>query len=383
MTSKTAMLAGVAPRAIFHAPMTASPLLRGPQVAYSPDEGGALTVDQAISALREPETPEPAAIEDAPAGEPEAAELEAPEPLDPESEAAPTAEDLPDPEPVIEEPTDQEPESDPATPAIAAPQSWDASERAAFATLPPAAQEIILKRETERDRAVSKAQQEANAVRKTAEADLAGLAQFKTKFEQLATRADQVFADKWSNVDWVGLARADLAAYTIAKAEYDQDQGEVQRVHNAAVEADRVQQAAERVSFQNYVTEEFTKLATESPDLVDTKTGAAKRTEVTKFLLDRGIPQAAVERISAVEMALAYEAMQFRALKAQGKAVAARPAAQPATRQAAAPARAAAPSAAPPAAPPRQRNLADAMSRLSQSGRVDDALAVMRARRGA
>src|SRR6185437_431210 len=148
MTSKTTLAASAAPRAMFHSGLSANSMVRGPTVTYSPAEP-ALSVEGAMAALREPQeapepvaAPEPAAEEPAPAGEaPEAAE----EPPEPQSEAEPTAEDLLDPEAAIEEqPEAAEPESDPEHPAIAAPQSWDAAERATFATLPRPAQEIIL-----------------------------------------------------------------------------------------------------------------------------------------------------------------------------------------------------------------------------------------------
>lgn len=391
MTSKTALAASAAPRAMFHASTSPNPMLRGPQVAYAPDDGQApLSVEAAVAALREPETPiEPEAAEEAPEGEP-AAEPEAEEVPDPESEPEPTGEEPLDPEAVIEgEPETEEPESDPETQAIAAPQSWDATERATFATLPPAAQEIILKRETERDRAVSKAQQEATQARKTAEADLVGLAQIKTQFDEIATRAEQVFADQWANVDWVAFARADPAACQIAQAEYNVHLGELRKVQQAKADADKVQQLAEQTTFQNYVREEYAELSQVAPELADPKTGPAIRSNVTEFLRglhrsdgQRAILDENIERISAVEMALARDAMEYRKLKAAGKATAARPAA-PATRPASAPARAAAPSAAPAARPSAQRNVETIKHRFDQTGSTDDAVALLRASRGA
>src|ERR1700748_3304953 len=80
---------------------------------------------------------------------------------DEESEAEPTAEDAIDPEEVIEGEEDAEPESDPEAPVIAAPTSWDATERALFETLPTEAKQVIAAREAERDKAVSKAMQKA------------------------------------------------------------------------------------------------------------------------------------------------------------------------------------------------------------------------------
>ena len=386
MTSKTLLAAAAAPRAMFHATTSPSQMLRGPAVAYAPDDGNAgLSVESAMAALREPE--EQQAAEAAPEGEPEAEPAQAEEPgADPESEPEPTGEEPLDPEAAIEGEPTEEPESDPETPAIAAPQSWDAAERAVFATLPPATQAIIANRETERDRAVSRAQQESTQARKEARAEadaqLIALAQVKTHFDEIATRAEKVFADQYANVDWVAFARADPAAYQIAKAEYDAHLGELQRVQKAQADADQVKQQADQVQFQNYVQGELARLQEIAPHLADPKTGATTRFEVTKFLLDNGIPEDAIRQISAAEMRIAWESKEYRKLKAAGKITAARPAAQ-APRPTPAPARAAAPSAAPAQRPTAQRTVEAAKNRFAQTGSTDDAVALLRASRGA
>jgi hypothetical protein len=379
MTSN-ALMASASSRAMFHAPAGSNMMIRGPMVAYAPDDG-AMSVDQAAAALREPPpAAEPEAVEDAPEGEPEA-EPEAEEAPE-QSEAEPTAEEDLDPEAVIEETTDEEPESDPDTPAIAAPQSWDAEGRALWPTLPPAAQEIILKRDAETNRAVSKAQQEAGTVRKQAEADLVALSQIKTTFDEIATKANKVFADKWANVDWLGWAAQDPAAYTLGKAQYDAEMGELRAVQQATIDAEKVKQQADDVQFQNYVREEADKLVALVPELADPKLGQARRTAVAQFLLDDGFEPENIRRASAAELRIAWESKQYRALKATGKlATAARPA-TPATRPTPAPARAAAPSAAPQVRSPRIRNVETAMADLTKSGSVDAGIAALQAMRG-
>jgi hypothetical protein len=402
--TKTAAMASASSRAMFHALPASSMMIRGPQVADAPDEG-ALSMAQAAEALRsarEPQsetaaTQEPEAPVGAAGEAPEAAEepvrVEA-EPLPAESEAEPTAEESPDPETAIEgEEEIAEPERDPEAPAIAAPQSWDAHERATFATLPPAVQEIILNRETERDRAVSRAQQEANEAKKTAEtnlqAGLADLAQYKTAFDEIATRANQVFADKWANVDWIELAKSDHAAYNVLKATYDVEAAELTKVKQAQAEADRVKQQAAQVQFQNYLASQVAVLPDLAPHLAG-EAGAGKRAEVGTFLRglkmpngERAIPDQSIANISAMELALAHDAMEYRKLKAQGKAAAVAKPVAPAPRPNPAPARAAAPSAAPPTRPTQQRNVEAAKNRFAQTGSTDDAIALLRASRGA
>jgi hypothetical protein len=403
--TKTAFLASASSRAMFHAPAGSSTMLRGPLVAYAPDDAGGFSVDDAAAALRSArEASEPAAAASAPseaaapAGEAvEGADdlpAEETDPPHPESEAEPTAEEALDPETAIEGQNETEtPERDPESPVIAAPQSWDATERATFATLPPQAQEIILKRETERDRAVSRAQQEAGDARKSAEAQLqagmAELAQYKTTFDQAVTRANQVFAGKWENVDWVALARSDPAAYTVLKAEFDAEQAELQTLKGKQAEAARAAQATAQAEFQNYLASEAAALVDIAPHLAGAE-ATTKRAEVGQFLQglkkpngERAFDDQVIGRISAWELALAHDAIEYRKLKAAGKAIAAKPAPTPQARPAPAQARAAVPSAAAPTRTSQQRNVEAIKNRFAQTGSTDDAVALLRASRGA
>jgi hypothetical protein len=349
-------------------------------VAPEAPAAGPLSMEAAMGILaqRRAEQAAPAAPEEA-APEPE------PE-LEPESDAEPTAEEVPDPddEPAIEDEGEEEPDSDPEAPAIAAPKSWDAKERAEFAKLPRTAQEIILARETERDQAISRALNEASSAKTKAEteaqakvtAEVAKLGELHTTLSQVVTQAQQAFAGKWDNVDWVAFARQDPQAYTIAKAEYEADVAAIQQTKAAEDVALRAKQEAQRAEFQNRQQAEAVRLSEIAPELVDPKDGPARRQKVAEFLVGLGIPQGALEGISALEAALAYDAMRFR----EGKAKLA-PQAKPKAPPAPAP-KVAAPSAAPPPRPTRQRAVEAAKSRLRESGRMDDALAVLRARRG-
>lgn len=317
---------------------------------------------------------------------PEAPEEVAPEPdEETESEAVPAAEDAPDPdeEPAIEGEETDEPESDPEQPAIAAPKSWDAKERAAFMRAPRDVQETILARETERDAAVSRALNEASVARGQAEAqaqarvqaEVAKVAELHTTLSSVVTEAKAAFAGKWDNVDWVAFARQDPSAYTIAKAEYDADLAALQRTHQAEQLALIARQEADNAAIQNRRQTEAARLPTLAPALADPKEGPARIAKLERFLIGLGVPQEALPDVTALQASIAYDAMLYR----EGKA---KLAPQPKAKAPPAPApKAAAPSAAP-QRPSRQRTGEAAMTRLKTSGRLDDALAVLKARRG-
>jgi hypothetical protein len=279
---------------------------------------------------------------------------------DTESEAEPTADDALEPEEAIEDETEET--SEPDEPAIAAPHSWDAQGRAVFQTLPREAQQAIVERESARDAVVTKATQEAAETRKRAEAEVQGVTQLRSATEQVLTRAAQVFRGKWDNVDWVAWAQADPAAYTAGKAQFEAEQGELQRL--AAV-----QQAQTQTEMKAFQARKASEIKTLAPDLVDPAKGPQRLQALESFLAnDLGIDRAVFPTLDAQVIALAYDGYRYRQLQKTAGA-------KPAPRSTA-PVR---PSAASPARTP-QRAAAEAVNRFRQTGSVDDAVAALTAR---
>lgn len=315
-------------------------------MADAPASDAPLSVDQALGLL------------DAPAA---AVELEEAVPgTEQPLEAEPTAEVELEPEEAIE--TEPEEEGDPADPVIAAPQSWDAEARAVFATLPREAQQVIAARETARDTAVSKAQQEAAETRKRAETDTASVTQLRAATEQVLNVAAQTFKGKWDNVDWATWAQSDPAAYVAGKAQFEAEQGklaQLQAVHQQ-------QSATEQRAFQATKAD---RIKTEAPDLVDPTHGPARVQKLEKFLVDNGIPQAVFPTLDAFTIGLAYDGMRYRAAKATAPTkspVPARAAVRPAaTQQVRTP----------------QRVAQESQNRFSQTRSVEDAVAMLNSRK--
>ncbi len=282
-----------------------------------------------------------------------------------ESEAEPTAEEAPEPETAIEGEEGAEPESEPETPAIAAPTSWDANERAMFATLPAEAQQVIAGREAERDKAVFAAKQEAAEAKRAGAQEVEGLTQLKGQLETLLPRAQQMAADKWANVDWVEWAKQDPAAATAGRFQYEAEIGELARLQAAHQEAAKATQ-------RKFLAEEGDKLKELAPELADPVKGPERKKAVAQYLISQGADPQSLETLPAAAVAIAHKAYLYDQLKAGAKA--------PAPKPAAAPAKAAVkPGAAAPVRSPQQQ-ATQALNRFAQTRSLEDAVAALNAR---
>ena len=282
-----------------------------------------------------------------------------------ESEAEPTAEEADAPEEVSEgEETEQE---DPEAPAIPAPKSWDAEARAAFAQLPRAAQEKIAAREDERDRAVSKAQQEAGDAKRRAEEEASTIGQYKAQLDQLIPNAQKVFADKWANLTPENIPTL-RAQYGSDQVEAWKDQRDLEYAELSRLTA--AQQQAAKAEHAQFLAQESAKLAELAPDLVDPKTGDSKRAALMSYLMSRGASPEQLIGLNAEAIALFYDGMRYRQTKASLKAPIAIPA-KPGLR----------PAAAQPV-PSKTRTAQAVSERFARTGSVDDAIAMLNARSG-
>lgn len=254
-----------------------------------------------------------------------------------------------------------EPESE-ELPAIEAPRSWNAEAKAKFAKLPRDVQEYVVSRESERDTALSKAQQEAAESRKRVETEVAAIGQYKTVLDKLLPQAQATFENRWKDVDWnavVDKFGADEALKL--RNQFEKEQEQVQQLQAA-------QQQAQAVEHRKFVEAEIAKLPTIAPDLADPKEGPKRRADVGKFLMDSGVPAEQLRGISALEMSLAYDAMRYRAAKANLS--------QP--KKPAAPAKTLVkPSSAKAAVSPKKQGIANLQQRAFTSGSVDDMVALL------
>lgn len=317
-------------------------------------ENGPLSVDQAVAAL----TPEPVeqAAPEAPveaAAEPEEIEGEAKAPEDTVDEAE---------TPVDGEEAEAEPEAvAPADP----PKYWSQDAKAKFAELPPELQAVVLAQEGPREEAAAKAKAEAAQQTQAAQAEVAKVQQLADHLNGFLPQAIETFKSKWGeSPDWMAYATEYGAeAMIVAKVQHEQELALLQQTAQATERAtEAAREAAVKVEFQ--------KLAEIAPELTDPVEGPKRRTEITQFLMSEGLQADDIRNITAVEMALANDAMQWR--KAQA-ALKARPTPKPAPVAAQrSPVRPAAAAQA-----PAQRTTTQVANRFAQTRSVDDAVALL------
>lgn len=316
-----------------------------------------LTVDEAVNLLRTPEPVEaPAtAAESAPeAAEPEEIDASTPE-ADDTSEAQEPGDDV----------QAEEPEPEPETvQAVEAPHRWDADQKALFSKLPPETQAIIAGLEAQREQVTEKAKGEAAAARKAAETEAQQAQGVLTALSNVVPTWVETFKSRWDNIDWQRWAREDPSAYVAGKAEFDAEQAQL----NQALQT---QQLAQQNAQQAFYRERAEQLPALAPELADPVKGEERLTELSQYLLKEGFDADTIRGADARMMKIAWKAL--KADKALSSITRPRP--TPAPQK---------PGVAPAAAPTRTsavRSVEQISARLNKSGSVEDAVALLQARR--
>jgi len=307
-------------------------------------DSGFLTIDQAVANLDAADNPEK---KEAPA-ETDAASTEGQN-----TEAEPAAEDASEPETVTadddaETEDEQEEAEEAELPPIDPPRFWDAEAKKRFGELPRDLQELVLAKETERDKATSKALEEAAVKRKAADGEASKIAQLNGVLDKLIPQATETFKGRWENVDWDKV----VDQYGADQALKLRNQMETERSQIQQLQA--VKEQADAATTSRFVAERFEQLRTVCPDLVDGKAGEDRQLKLVQFLTENTkIPaENIIRRASAEELSIAYDAMLYRQAKAEAKAKTVapkttqpKPAAtpKPTVKSTAAPARAASP----------------------------------------
>jgi len=284
-----------------------------------------------------------------------------------EGEEISDGDDQPSGEEAAETPAETQ-EGDVEAPAtvVEAPTFWSAEGKALFATLPPEAQAAILAEENGVKALTAKKLEGTAAEKKAAKAERDKFAQLTTRMSEAATQAETTFASRWAGITpegWSALAQQDPNKYTALKAQYDAEQHAVQQASSARAEAEATQHT-------EWLSEQAEKLQTLCPALVDPVHGEKNLRELSDWLIKEGADPEQLPHVGAVEMSIARKAMLYdlgvAKLQQPRKPVETKPGLKPSGAE---------------SSSPQQRSAASAMSRLSKSGSIDDAVEVLLARK--
>lgn len=304
----------------------------------------------------------------------------APVEVEPVSELAATPNDDPETAPV-DETTEQQP--DPAElPIIEPPRSWTKEEKEEFATYPREAQEKIARREQERETALRRSQNEAAEKLKGLTAKEREAEQVRQQYEQalpalLQTLQEQQlgeFSDIRTMADVERLAREDWPRYAL----WDAQQKKIAAVAQEVRASQERQTHEYRQKWSEFASQQDRLFVERAPELAD-KAKAAKIAEAAKSVLsdigfsDQELAQAwngeaSVSLRDARVQLLILDAVKYREAKS------AKPEPKPVMQVQR-----------PGVAEPRNAVAAvqNLSRKLEQTGRLEDALAVVQARRAA
>jgi len=278
-----------------------------------------------------------------------------------------------------------EPEAE-ELPPIEPPRSWSNEEKERFASLPRETQEYLTQRETERDTALRRGQNETAEQRKAIEAERQQLEQARQQYEQalptLLATLQQAQAGDFSDIknmqDVEKMAREDWPRYAL----WDAHQKKISAVQQEMQASQQRQQQEYQTQWAKWATDEDNKFLEAAPEMANKETAAKVTKQATDLLTNLGFSESDIGNLWSGRnnvslrdhrmQLLIRDAMRYREAKAAvPKAAVAKPVAKvqrpgtPAER-----------------ATDRDAQLTGLDKTLEESGSIKDGLALLVARRG-
>jgi hypothetical protein len=190
---------------------------------------------------------------------------------------------------------------------IPPPVSWSTDDKAAFSKLPREAQEVIARRESERDRFLSQRTQAVAQKERALEEQRRSYAQHLDALIEQAKTFDPILGEG-AQTDWARLARENPTAYVQKMAAFQQ---RVQQLQAADHERQRVADETNRVT----VARELEQLGAKLPEIRDTTQRQALMRELGTFLGESGFtPQEVGGLTDHRAYLIALDAMRYRKL---------------------------------------------------------------------
>jgi hypothetical protein len=202
---------------------------------------------------------------------------------------------------------------------IEPPNSWSREDKDLFRGLPPEAQQVIARRESERDRAFTQKSQEIAEHRKALEST------FQTVDHERQTYASNLRqllavalpeAERFSQIDWTRLAQEQPADYVRMTAERDALRGRLGTIQQELQQVEAQSQQAHAYQFAQIRQAEQIRLVEAIPEYGDPEKGPQKIASVRNWLSKKGFSDQEIGSVVDHRVLLVVEeAMQADRMK--------------------------------------------------------------------
>src|SRR5258707_5395232 len=230
---------------------------------------------------------------------------------EPEAEAAPPAEtpgrvpQVSEPPPVVESTADQ-PAGDPV--AIEPPRSWSNEDKQWFNALPPETQEILARRENERDTALRRGQNEVAQQRQSFTAQQQQMAALREQYEKIMPALQQAlmqqqqgeFPDISTMADVERLAKTDWQRF----AQYQAHQMKVQAVQQEIRAISERQQAEYNQRWNEFASREDQSFLARAPEMNNPAEASKIANASLSYLRDTGFSDDDLSRLWSGQVSL-------------------------------------------------------------------------------
>lgn len=175
------------------------------------------------------------------------------------------------------------------TPAIEPPVSWTADEKKLFQELPPAVQQTLLRRESDRDKLLSTQGQKAAEEAKQLEALRTTIANERAQQTQLLHGVILQLTpelQRFNNIDWATLAREKPAEWAQQRQAYEDITSRMNAANGYIGVLQQQQQADNQVKHKERLATEQQKLIAALPDFADPVKGKALAKDISDHLTE-------------------------------------------------------------------------------------------------
>jgi len=182
-------------------------------------------------------------------------------------------------------------EQQPAAAAIEPPQSWNAEEKQAFSQLPPALQQAVVRRESQREAVLTQRSQEAAEARNAFSAERQAAVAQRVEYLQGLQKMMVLAAPEAAaleNIDWVAVQAQSPAEYTRLHALREGMRARLGQIDAQFQQQQQQLAAGQQQQLAELVAKEAKALNERWPDFADEAKGTTLRKELSTYLRNGG-----------------------------------------------------------------------------------------------